>query len=675
MVPPSQYGAATMKWHFGKKRPSDKARDPVVGEFFAQDAIKNAGEALVREGIQNSLDARLDRSSRAVVRILLSGDRDALPHSQANRWLDSLWPHLCAPGSGLRPGALRSEQSCRFLVFEDFGTTGLVGDPEAFVPSKGTENAFFYFFRAEGKTQKEGDDRGRWGVGKQVFPRSSHAQAFFGYTESDRGAMLMGGCVLKNHSVDGVWYKPDGLFGELKEVEGDELTVPVTDGPTLEAFRSDFRLNRKPGERGLSVVVPYLDDDSDEVAFSRTTLAIAVLDGYFVPIIEGRLEVTIEDPSGSYSIHSSTYKEILDEIAARLDSKSGDPRGAKELKDVQRLRAHLSVAEKVAAGGFERFDLKPCPKDRPRWTEEMLDEAAAQQLRELLETGEVVGVGATLTIRPKDGSPKDGTFACYIQRMPQLTGRPCHIREDLIIANVECPRVNGFACVVRVENGPLATLLGDSEGPAHTEWQATSRNFKDKYTYGGMAISFVADFPADILRKIYAASKKLDRTLLTELFYDEGPEQPKKGEAPKMAKKGDVPGPDGQVMPEIRARVLSYKLDELQNGFVVRSDEPDAVVGASFRVRAAYETSKGTPLGAYDPEDFKFTGNGIGLVCDGCEVVEAKNNIMSIRVMAPKFVFKATGFDRNRDLYVKVDEVKGPPTQDIAGMAEVEGEE
>ena len=69
-----------MRWHFSSKRPSDKTRDPVAGEFFSSDAIKDAGEALVREAIQNSLDARVDRGTGSVkVRICLSGATNALP--------------------------------------------------------------------------------------------------------------------------------------------------------------------------------------------------------------------------------------------------------------------------------------------------------------------------------------------------------------------------------------------------------------------------------------------------------------------------------------------------------------------------------------------------------------------------------------------------------------------
>ena len=81
----------------------------------------------------------------------------------------------------------------------------------------------------------------------------------------------------------------------------------------------------------------------------------------------------------------------------------------------------------------------------------------------------------------------------------------------------------GYACIVRIHQGPLATLLGDSESPAHTEWHPSSRNFKDKYVYGGMTIDFVSSFGAELLKRVHAASRELDRTLLLDLFSDRVP--------------------------------------------------------------------------------------------------------------------------------------------------------
>jgi hypothetical protein len=50
-----------MNWFYRIKAPDEKVRDPIQGEFFATEAIKNPADALVREAIQNALDCHTER--------------------------------------------------------------------------------------------------------------------------------------------------------------------------------------------------------------------------------------------------------------------------------------------------------------------------------------------------------------------------------------------------------------------------------------------------------------------------------------------------------------------------------------------------------------------------------------------------------------------------------------
>ena len=158
------------KWHFRPLTAGEPTRDPIVGEFFATEAIQNPAVALVREGIQNSLDAAVDDIVR--VRLFLATGRDALPSKSAATWFEGAWKHLLAPRNGLREPPKEGDP-CPFLVFEDFGTRGLQGNVKQPFDDPDTKNHFFYFFRAEGRSAKSELDRGRWGIGKHVFPRSS----------------------------------------------------------------------------------------------------------------------------------------------------------------------------------------------------------------------------------------------------------------------------------------------------------------------------------------------------------------------------------------------------------------------------------------------------------------------------------------------------------------------
>jgi len=87
-------------WHFKPKAPGDTIREPIHGEFFATDAISDPGMALIREGIQNSLDAGTP-GDLVRVRVFVSGDPRAAPASDIAPYLADAWPHLEAPENGL----------------------------------------------------------------------------------------------------------------------------------------------------------------------------------------------------------------------------------------------------------------------------------------------------------------------------------------------------------------------------------------------------------------------------------------------------------------------------------------------------------------------------------------------------------------------------------------------
>ncbi|MCH7598849.1 MAG: hypothetical protein IH973_03760 [Myxococcales bacterium] len=180
-------------WYFRPKTAGETHREPIHGEFFATYAISDPGMALVREGIQNSLDAGPEEE-KITVRIYLSGQNEHLTAEEFAPYIQGAWEHLRASDNGLLLDEIPTQnEPCPFLVFEDFGTRGLKGDPaEAFRNKSGLKNHFYHFFRAEGQSDKEASDRGSWGIGKQVFPRSSRISGVFPMlpTNPERVSML-----------------------------------------------------------------------------------------------------------------------------------------------------------------------------------------------------------------------------------------------------------------------------------------------------------------------------------------------------------------------------------------------------------------------------------------------------------------------------------------------------
>src|SRR4051812_4994010 len=102
------------QWTFHKLTPCDKTREAMQGEFFATEAIRNPAEALVREAIQNSLDAGIKNETGHPVeairmRIGLFVGRHAVTNRASEEFFAGVWPHLSAEGNGLRNAPSASE--------------------------------------------------------------------------------------------------------------------------------------------------------------------------------------------------------------------------------------------------------------------------------------------------------------------------------------------------------------------------------------------------------------------------------------------------------------------------------------------------------------------------------------------------------------------------------------
>jgi hypothetical protein len=659
MLSQTEHCEATALWRFTPKMKAEKTRNPVTGEFFAQDAIRNAGEALVREAIQNAIDARLDRQNgKARVRIYISGPTTALKPEAHGKWFRTAWEHYLAPKNGLRPGMISPSHKCSYLVFEDFGTSGLTGAWDQVDVIDGARNSFFYFFRAEGATEKSSDQLGRWGIGKQVFPRSSNAQTLFGFSVTDAHpeGFLLGSCILKYHEVSGRVFRPDGYFGSTLDVgEGQQISIPTQNRHLLESFRSDFNIRRSTGQNGLSVVVPWLDEGEEgSTGFNKESLLTAVFEGYFLPILEGKLEVELEDENTSVYINSKNFHQVLEEL---LNGASKDDE--RRNKSLRRTKALVELASSSMTESPLAFELAPCVAAKAIWSEEMLPEDTARAIRTALTDGRTVKVKATLTIRPKASEDIQDTFWCLIRKEDGLNERPCHIREDLMISSVSAARTSGFASIVRIDKGALAMLLGDSENPAHTEWLPSSQNFKDKYVLGGVVIKFVSDFPSELLRRVFASADQLDKDILRNWFFEAGPEKPDEEieKQPKSESKEDGDSEDIKRI-DIGPSQNAIRITPIKNGFTAVASQWDLTQGATVEISSAYETARGNPFKSYRSYDFDFADRSLKTEPSGCLIVEAKDNKLIIEAKAADFAVTVSGFDVNRDLVVRAKSIK-----------------
>ena len=168
---------ADVKWQFRQMSRAEINQESMEREFFQEEAIN---VRLVREVIQNSLDAAIDKalgqprgsSGPVRVRFSLAGIQNPLSEEQAQYYFVGLEPHLSAisdleddivsrlKGKSLVTGGVP------YMVIEDDRTIGLNGNWEQFddTPEQSADgNDFYWFFRNVGRSGKRASDNGSWG--------------------------------------------------------------------------------------------------------------------------------------------------------------------------------------------------------------------------------------------------------------------------------------------------------------------------------------------------------------------------------------------------------------------------------------------------------------------------------------------------------------------------------
>lgn len=279
------------EWRFEPKRRSQKSREPMQESFFTNASIDDDTHALIREAIQNALDAKFGSCSDLPVRVrFFIGNHEADSGVMSRYVTDEAWLHFNAEDNGLTSPP-KSSDDCRFLVYEDFNTDGLVGDERASEAQPG--NSFYYFMRAEGQSGKKEGERGRHGIGKYVFPYTSGVRMFIAATvrSSDTRCLIAGQCVLKSHHVREQGFTPDGWWGTFEQDgEDDYFQLPVEDQTLFRQLKDDFGLEREVGQSGLSLVMPYVQAD-----VTGEKLTEQVVSEYFWPILNGQLVVEVVD--------------------------------------------------------------------------------------------------------------------------------------------------------------------------------------------------------------------------------------------------------------------------------------------------------------------------------------------------------------------------------------------
>lgn len=623
-------------WRFRQMHPGEMNIDPIEAEFFSTEALGSLADAFVREAIQNSLDARRE-GEQLRIRIRFPA-AETLPGPRSARYLMGLMEHFGASRSGVaRPPS--AEEPMEFLTIEDFGTRGLQGDPrqseDEEIDGASVRNDFYYFWRNIGRSRKEASELGRWGLGKTVFPAASRINAFFGFTvrSNDRRRLLMGQSVLKIHKLEGRRFYPYGYFGRF---EG-EFAVPVDDPEFLDSFCRDFQLSRVD-EPGFSAVVPYPDPE-----LTPQAVVPSIVRHYFLPIIAGDLVVEVHHDGRIQRLDLQTLPGLLSEMT---------------WEDAYRYRRLVELAQWGVGLPRKEYVLLVAPPENsaPRWTNDFLAADAVPGLRDRLNEGGRVALTVPVWVKPAAGNAMLSHFDVYLERDEALEGSDEHfVRDGITIAGVRTSLQKGMRAFVLVHDRPLSQLLGDSENPAHTEWQERSPKFRDSYRHGASTLRYVKNAPREVVRILTRPAEGRDLKLLQHLFSVEMPTEETVRDPKKQHQ--DKPGDDATAAVEemeTMGRDRFFHLQKLRGGFRLTGNGNVAAMPQRVMVSMAYEVRRGNPFAQYQAPDFEIDKPPIQVSASAAEVIQRQKNVLVVQIGKPDFQVTVKGFDVRRDIRVRI---------------------
>lgn len=285
------------KWKFEEQTGQEQGPNNATAEHFKS---RDAFSSLVRESIQNSLDAFLDPTKPVQVKYALghlgedlsNSIREIEDHVRAcfasypesstyKRMVDYLNQHTMDPISYLR--------------VSDYNTKGMDYTPN-------TKCGFHSFLQSIGDSHKDGEGAGgSYGFGKAAYYELSNARTILVSTKTDQDKVAFQGCyMLCTHKMgDGKKYCSSGFYdlGDKQPIQ-DENLIPE------ELRRSEY---------GSDIYLLYADDDPNKLLQYHETLIKSVLINFWMAVYKNKLEVTFDwDDDGVQEVVIS--KDTLEEL-------------------------------------------------------------------------------------------------------------------------------------------------------------------------------------------------------------------------------------------------------------------------------------------------------------------------------------------------------------------------
>lgn len=261
-----------------------------------KDFFKRGVEGLVRENIQNSLDAKDLNSDKPVFVEINTGnlDIDSIPHfNEVEEHIMSLSPHNQADratSDNMKNiiNKYNKEKKVPFMSFEDSNTTGLTGVPtKDNLENKGSWSSYAYFKGSHYNSEMEDNESisgGSHGIGKISSNAASDLNLMYFLNKDKYGNENIAGSIsLIEHKLKGKSYRGSGIFTKYTYDQNNNLKFYPEENTYIYPFKKE--------NKGLKIIIPFVSVKYND----PIKIVQAVCDNFFVAILDGKLDVLVND--------------------------------------------------------------------------------------------------------------------------------------------------------------------------------------------------------------------------------------------------------------------------------------------------------------------------------------------------------------------------------------------
>lgn len=491
-------------WHFAKSLGGqDQGPNDAMGENFKKDPY----ESLVREAIQNSIDAQADPdvpvimsfkfksiNSRSYPELFsiedhIRGCLEMYNDSSARKKFEPMLDYL------LIAGLNRMD----YLEVSDENTTGMSY-------SKGdTKSPFYSFVQSAGNSSKTNEGAGgSFGFGKAAYFNISRIRTILISTLTDEGKYYFQGVsALCTHKINGEKREPVGYYGNYNYSEPvDE--VPIDDSSQIPTRFG--RIDQDVPKVGTSMFIMGLGLNGEGTANAMLSIIEAVIKHFWLAIVRNKLIVKVRcsDLKCEYDINADNLAEYVEKIFPDYDDMR---RGHKN------PRPYIDAV--VNAGSDDKHLV--FEKEIP-----------------------YLGKCAYYLIKSKNGND-------YILNM----------RSTFMLIKHELNRTDyGFYSVFVCTDNDGNEILRHAENPAHTEWDSRNASEQDRAVVRD-ALKAKDEFIQECIRSVFVSSDDkeldfggLDEYLSIPMSLDDDNYNPDFGQPADNSSAEETTSPNTEIEPE-----------------------------------------------------------------------------------------------------------------------------